>query len=188
MTTERPDGDPPGRSWSLEFPPHEDENVQRRDQTWPSATTPLEAFPRLGDVPDLTKPKAKINGAWGWVPLVVPLLFIGALFFTPDIATTDEETSDDSATGFIVLLLYFAPYVAGSFFAFRGSRRGITWTLPVSALLFLFLLAWPIGEDAGPWIAGLVGFDVAAFGLHLAAVRLTRRPRGPDAVHMPFSG
>jgi hypothetical protein len=191
VTAERPDNEPPGRSWSLEFPSQETESDSRRDGDPWASTTPKETFPRLGDIPQSSR-AGRINGAWGWAVLLVPVLLLGSFAFIPSSESTEEASSGDATAGIIfgiiVLLVWFVPYIAGAIAAFRGNRKGITWTFPVTCVFAFLILLLPLGGPAGVWIAGTYGFGLAGFSLHFAARRLTKT-QGPSQVEpgMPFA-
>jgi hypothetical protein len=158
------------------------ERRQSRDTTFRSLQQ--EEFPRLGDEPP-RRTDGKISGFWGWSILLVPVLLLMAFAFIPG-AESDEgdAAGDDSGVG-VFLALWFGPYIAGAIAAFRGNRRGITWTFPWTCLILLLIITIPFTEPAGVWLFGFLGIGLSGFLLHLTARHLTRDRSTPNATPVP---
>jgi hypothetical protein len=176
-------GEPQRPGWGLGF------RVPGERREYRSSPDKREEFPRLGE-PEKprTRPAGKINGAWGWALLLIPVLLLSSFAFYPSAESAEEESSSDGIEVIIFLLVWFGPYLAGAIAAFRGNRRGITWTFPVTCIFSFFILILPAGGPAGAWIAGAYAFGLAGFAIHFAARKLARgKGSGRGEPRIPFA-
>lgn len=180
----RDSGDePPKPGWGLDFRSPASHSEEPREYSF--SPSQREEFPRLADTPP-PGPPGRINGVWGLVPLATFILLFVSLTLAP--TTPEVESEDDSADivlGLIIIGGVLAAYVAGSVAAFRGSRKGLTWSLPATAILFVIVLAVAFDpEGEGGSRAAAVAVGVSAAVLHLAAAFLSA-PRNAEPA--PFA-
>jgi hypothetical protein len=167
-----PSGEHPTVTWNVERP-------KRRDRTEGSAGSSQrpaeERFPRLGEP---TAAPDRIPGAWGWAPLIVFLLLFLAFVVAPQEAAVAAEEADDTATtvlGFAILSLMLLAYIAGAIAAFRGNRKGLTWTLPLTCVLLLLVAGAASGDDSGGGSAGgALALGIGALIVHTTSFHLSR--------------
>jgi hypothetical protein len=82
-------GKPQKSGWTFDFGSPWKPGPDKRDE--PPAD--YEPFPRLGASEEPPASGGKINGAWGWVLLVVPIVLLMAFAFVPTAAMAEEESN-----------------------------------------------------------------------------------------------
>jgi hypothetical protein len=171
-------GQPQG-PWSFDFgSPWKPGRVGRHDEP----VAKYEPFPRLDDIEHRGRKHEAISSAWGWLPLCVFLLLFASLLFAPEVPT--EEGSDETADiglGLVILGCLLCAYIAGSTAAFKGARKGITWTLVPTALFALIAIVAALDEEGvgGDRVLAVAVAGAATF-VHLGGAYLVQ-PRHSES-------
>jgi hypothetical protein len=128
----------------------------------------------------LTRPALSAQW-WGWALVAVQALFFASVLVEPAPANPESSLLEE-ILGFGALTIFIVGYGWGMTQAFKGDRRGLRWTLPVTGLMLVMAVSCPVsGHHAwGLWVAGSFGAAAAAVGVHIAALRLSRPSRTPD--------
>ncbi len=177
--------DPEKPGWRLDFRLPSGPGKPQREYSFSPGKR--EEFPRLDEPEEPRGRGSRVNGAWGWIPLAVLVLFFVALGLGPQTPEVEgEDESSDLIVGLVLLGILLTGFIAGSIAAFRGNRRGLTWTLPGTAIFLVIALVAAFDSEAeGGSPAAAAGVALGAAGLHVAAAFISK-PQPPPDGGQPF--
>jgi hypothetical protein len=120
-----------------------------------------------------------VSRGWGQIPLTALVLMSVAIGLQPALPEDEAVMSaTEAAIGYGILGFVLLSYIGGALMTARGSRAGLTLSLPATLLMLFLIVSCPVSghHGWGSWVVGSFGAAFVATGLHAASVYATRRP------------
>ena len=178
-SSEDPEQEPkPGLSFELPF--LRGSQGKRQSVTWDIPWSRRRPQDTVEDFPRLEEPSVpsgnRIATAWGWAPLAtLGLLFTAFVSAPVEASTSEQDDTGDAILGLAILALGLLWYTGGTIAAFKGIRRGLTWTLPLTVILAVLALSVSAGDASGGGNGtASAALAILAVVLHFGATRLSK--------------
>jgi len=119
---------------------------------------------------------ARVEPAWGWVPIACFALFWAAIAVTPVPAEPLQYTLLEDIVGWGEFVTLMAGFGVGAWAAFTGLRWGLWAALPASLVFVFSVVTCPLSghHNWGLWNVGTFACAFGALALNIGALKLTR--------------